>query len=78
MCIRDRVPLESRQEVSQNGLGIRITPQKPWVAGDYDIQINPRLEDLAGNSIERPFEVDLNKETEDHSKAQQITFKIDQ
>ena len=72
-----KVPLESRQEVSQNGLGIRITPQKPWVAGDYDIQINPRLEDLAGNSIERPFEVDLNKETEDHSKAQQITFTID-
>ena len=69
-------PLESHQEISKNGLGIRIIPLTPWIAGRYHIQINPRLEDLAGNSIERPFEVDLKKETEDLSKAQRINFTV--
>ena len=69
-------PLDSHQEISKNGLGIRIIPMTPWIAGRYHIQINPRLEDLAGNSIERPFEVDLKKETEDLSKAQRINFTV--
>lgn len=35
------------------------TPQTAWPAGTYRLRIDTRLEDLAGNSIERPFEVDL-------------------
>ena len=72
----NEVPLDSHQEISKNGLAIRISPLTPWIAGNYHIQINPRLEDLAGNSIERPFEVDLKKETKDLSKAQQIKFTV--
>jgi hypothetical protein len=34
-------------------------PMKPWRAGNYQLIIEPALEDLAGNSIERPFEVYL-------------------
>jgi hypothetical protein len=36
-----------------------FTPQEPWSAGYFELLINPLLEDLAGNSFTRPFEVDL-------------------
>jgi hypothetical protein len=37
----------------------RFTPQSPWGVGEYRIAIGAELEDLAGNSVARPFEVDL-------------------
>jgi hypothetical protein len=37
----------------------RFTPEKPWAAGPYRLMIDTALEDLAGNSVARPFEVDV-------------------
>jgi hypothetical protein len=37
----------------------RFTPESPWRAGRYQITVDKDLEDLAGNSIGRPFEVDV-------------------
>jgi hypothetical protein len=37
----------------------RFTPAQPWQAGDYRLVIGTALEDLAGNRIGRPFEVDV-------------------
>jgi len=37
----------------------RYQPREPWRPGRYLLQVNPRLEDRAGNSIAKPFEVDL-------------------
>ena len=34
-------------------------PEEPWAAGDYQIVVESALEDRAGNSIEKPFEVDV-------------------
>lgn len=36
-----------------------LHPVEPWAAGDYDLRVDPLLEDLAGNSLQKPFEVDL-------------------
>ena len=36
----------------------RFTPDRPWAAGTYAIVIRTTLEDLAGNHINRPFDVD--------------------
>ncbi|HEV3143998.1 MAG TPA: hypothetical protein VGZ47_08960, partial [Gemmataceae bacterium] len=33
-------------------------PEQPWKIGEYKLVIDTALEDLAGNSIARPFEVD--------------------
>lgn len=38
-----------------------FTPDAAWRAGEYKLHIDPILEDVAGNSIARPFEVDLSK-----------------
>ena len=69
-------PVESRQEISTDGKSINIIPTKAWAAKSYTIKINPKLEDLAGNSVERPFEVDLRNSNLNQSKATSITFTI--
>jgi hypothetical protein len=35
-----------------------FTPREPWAAGDYSLLIDSFLEDLAGNRVGRPFDVD--------------------
>jgi hypothetical protein len=37
----------------------RFTPDRPWTAGTYGIAVDKDLEDRAGNSVGRPFEVDV-------------------
>jgi hypothetical protein len=36
-----------------------LTPEHLWQPGDYRLEVGSELEDLAGNSVERPFEVDM-------------------
>src|SRR5207248_11128748 len=36
-----------------------FAPEKPWRAGRYRLVIDATLEDLAGNSVARSFELDL-------------------
>jgi hypothetical protein len=36
-----------------------FTPAKPWPAGSYRLVVQTAIEDLAGNNIGKPFEVDL-------------------
>jgi hypothetical protein len=37
----------------------RFTPRSAWKGGDYSVLVATTLEDRAGNSIGRPFEVDI-------------------
>ena len=37
----------------------RFTPHRPWLAGTYSIRVNTILEDLAGNNLRKPFDLDL-------------------
>ncbi len=36
-----------------------FTPEYPWKSGDFRIAVDSTLEDLAGNSVDRPFEIDV-------------------
>jgi len=36
-----------------------FTPEQPWQAGAYDLEISTVLEDVAGNSLRRVFDADL-------------------
>jgi hypothetical protein len=36
-----------------------FSPDQPWAAGRYQILVQSTIEDLAGNNIGKPFEVDL-------------------
>jgi hypothetical protein len=37
----------------------RFTPERPWHPGLHQLVVATRLEDLAGNRIGRPIEVDV-------------------
>ena len=37
----------------------RLRPAAPWREGDYALRVDSTLEDLAGNGVERPFEVEM-------------------
>jgi hypothetical protein len=41
-----------------------FTPEKPWAAGSYRRRVQTTIEDLAGNNIGKPFEVDLFKDVQ--------------
>lgn len=40
----------------------RFTPDAPWKAGSYQLTVETSLEDLAGNRVGRPFDVDTFRE----------------
>jgi hypothetical protein len=56
-----------------------FTPQKPWRAGDYTLRAAAILEDLAGNSLGRPFEVDVFERVEDRALnvTESLRFRIE-
>lgn len=51
-------PLEGRIEVDRGETRWLFHPKSAWQAGEHSLVVDVVLEDLAGNSIERPFEVD--------------------
>jgi hypothetical protein len=57
----------------------RFVPARPWTAGEYKLEIDAALEDLAGNSLERPFEVDVVRPVEREVVRKSVTreFRID-
>lgn len=36
-----------------------FTPREPWKPGRYELRVDRMLEDLAGNKVDRPFDVDV-------------------
>ena len=59
-----------RVEVDADETRWRFTPDAPWAAGDYQLLVDADLEDLAGNSIRRPFEVDVQRDTPTRPEAE--------
>jgi len=57
----------------------RFQPTTPWRAGKHRLLIDTELEDLAGNNIARPFEVDEFRKIDKslQSKTVELVFTID-
>jgi hypothetical protein len=51
-------PLPGEIVIDQQETRWRFTPREPWRTGRYRLVATKTLEDLAGNSVDRPFEVD--------------------
>jgi hypothetical protein len=52
-------PVPGDEAIENGETRWRFTPEGPWRPGDYHVAVSKELEDLAGNSIGRPFEVDV-------------------
>jgi hypothetical protein len=52
----------------------RLTPQKPWKAGDYNLVVDTGLEDLAGNRIGQPFDIDVFDQVTQHIATKTVSL----
>lgn len=71
--------VEGQLGISKNETQWSLTPNAPWRSGTYTIEINSRLEDNVGNSVEKQFDVDVfNKTQTTRTKATKLTFEVGQ
>jgi hypothetical protein len=73
----DKRPVPGDVAVEAGETRWRFTPESPWRAGRYQIVIDKDLEDLAGNSIGRPFEVDVFEKVERQAVAETVSLPFD-
>jgi hypothetical protein len=53
------------------------TPTAAWTPGEYKLMADTRLEDLAGNSLAKPFEVDLFRPIQRQVTAETVSRKFE-
>ncbi|MEE2686441.1 MAG: hypothetical protein VYB09_09025 [Planctomycetota bacterium] len=57
--------LDGETTLDRDNRVLQFTPRARWSPGDYQLAVGVILEDLAGNSVARPFEVDVTSEKRD-------------
>ena len=55
----DGRPVAGTVEIDREETRWRFTPETTWPAGRHELRVETTLEDLAGNSLARPFELDV-------------------
>ncbi|QHT68290.1 Ig-like domain-containing protein [Rhodocytophaga rosea] len=60
--------VEGKVDVSSNETILNFTPAFPWKTGTYQLECEARLEDIAGNNLNRVFDRDINLVKSDSSK----------
>lgn len=60
-----REPMAGQIAIDRHETRWRFTPDAPWPAGRYLLEVGTVLEDLAGNTLERAFEVDVFERVEE-------------
>lgn len=65
-------------KVDQGETRWQLTPAAPWKPGKYALVIDAALEDLAGNSLSKPFEVDVFRQIDERPKVEvvEIPFEV--
>ena len=71
----ERVPGSAK--VTGDEKAWRFVPEKPWTVGKYKLMADTRLEDLAGNSLAKPFEVDVFHPVQREVKAETVGVEFE-
>ena len=50
----------------------RFTPRRPWSAGTYRLRVDADLEDVSGNTINQPFDIDVFDTVTEHLTTRTI------
>ena len=76
VCDGTGEPLEGAVEPGVAEQSWRFTPYSPWEKGDYRLVIDPRLEDVAGNTPVRVFDRDISQPEDDppHEAGLSVSF----
>jgi hypothetical protein len=59
--------------VDRNETIWRFTPRQPWSAGAYRLLVDAGLEDVAGNKIDQPFDIDVFEKVSEHLTTRTVT-----
>jgi hypothetical protein len=70
-------PLAGKVQVADQERRWQFTPEQPWAGGTYELHVEAILEDLAGNNLARPFEVDLLKPIQREEKSDVLKLPFD-
>jgi hypothetical protein len=62
--------------VKKKERSIEFTPSSPWKAGNYILEVESRLEDLAGNNLDHPFDNDMTQQQKEQKDVFKRTFQI--
>lgn len=69
--------VQGKVMVSKEETRWQFTPEQPWPAGNYQLMAATALEDLAGNSIGRPFEVDVFRPVQREVKTETVKLPFE-
>nr|WP_298998970.1 Ig-like domain-containing protein [uncultured Allomuricauda sp.] len=70
--------MEGTFSLLENELKLEFKPKEKWVPGKYSVHVNPVLEDLAGNNLERLFDTDLSDNSVDTKSTENtLNFSIE-
>ncbi len=70
------VPVQGSVSVRNNDSLWEFTPTQPWLAGKYTLRVDARLEDLAGNNLNKVFDRDITKQVKREELFYQRKFII--
>jgi hypothetical protein len=73
---RDGTPVAGRAMASDDGESWAFVPDDGWTAGPHRIVVDPMLEDVAGNSIRRVFDRDLDDPADDPGPSQPVELDL--
>ena len=59
--------------VDRNETVWRFTPRAPWTAGAYRLLVDADLEDVSGNRIDQPFDIDVFDKVSEHLTTRTVT-----
>jgi hypothetical protein len=65
-------PVRGHTRVAGGELSWQFTPEAGWTGGRYQLRVDSKLEDVAGNSIARTFDRDLDSADDDPRPAKSV------
>jgi len=76
-CLRvtgpDGRPVPGAPRIGHQERSWQLTPDRAWARGDHQLIVDPVLEDLAGNSVSRVFDRDLDRPEDQPRPARPVT-----
>jgi hypothetical protein len=73
----DRTEVPGTIQIDDEEMRWRFVPHDAWVSAHYALAVATTLEDRAGNSVGRPFEVDLNRSQPTQSAPAVMNIEFD-
>ena len=78
LSVRDTAgePMPGEGEAGKAERSWHFTPSHTWEGGDYQLVVEPRLEDVAGNSPARVFDRDVSKPEDSPTRSEATTVSF--